>query len=237
MTGALILLCAGRGKRMRRAVADKTLANIAGRTVFAHSVDAFVRARVVRRVVIVHRSPSQRGALAAELAHVKGAAGLDVSWVRGGAERQDSVVAGLAALSGGKGLVFIHDCARPLVAPGQIRRLASAARRHGAAVLAHRVTDTIKRSKEPPGRAVPLQTIDRNHLWAAETPQAFDMRLIARAYGIVCARSLRVTDDTQAVEIAGGWVAIVENPHPNPKITAPADLVLAEHLLAHRSRK
>jgi len=218
---------------MRRAVADKTLARIAGRTVFARSLTAFLRAKVVGQVVITHRSPAQKRRLAAALARVPGAAKLEVSWVRGGAERQDSVAAGLAALTGDKGLVFIHDCARPLVAPEQIRRLAAAARKHGAAVLAHRVTDTIKRTKKPPGRPVQLRTINRNHLWAVETPQAFDRRLIVRAYEIVAQRSECVTDDTQAVEIAGGWVAIVENPHPNPKITSPADIALVEHLLAH----
>lgn len=233
MSGALILLCAGRGKRMRRAVADKTLARIAGRTVFARSLGAFLRAKVARQIVIVHRSPSQKHRLAAELAHVKGASGLHIAWVRGGAERQDSVAAGLAALTGDKGLVFIHDCARPLVAPLQIRRLAAAARKHGAGVLAHRVTDTIKKTKKPPGRAVRLITVERSHLWAVETPQAFDRRLIVRAYDVVKQRGLRVTDDTQAVEAAGGWVAIVENPGPNPKITSPADIALVEHLLAH----
>jgi 2-C-methyl-D-erythritol 4-phosphate cytidylyltransferase len=78
-----------------------------------------------------------------------------------------------------------------------------------------------------------LQTVNRDNLWAVETPQAFDRRLIVRAYGIVMQRGERVTDDTQAVEIAGGWVAIVENPHPNPKITTPADIALVEHLIAH----
>jgi 2-C-methyl-D-erythritol 4-phosphate cytidylyltransferase len=218
---------------MRRAVADKALARVAGRTAFARSLTAFLRAKVVGQVVITHRSPAQKRRLAAALALVPGAAKLEVSWVRGGAERQDSVAAGLAALTGEKGLVFIHDCARPLVASEQIRRLASAARKHGAAVLAHRVTDTIKKTKEPPGRPVPLQTVNRDNLWAVETPQAFDRRLIVRAYGIVMQRGERVTDDTQAVEIAGGWVAIVENPHPNPKITTPADIALVEHLIAH----
>lgn len=234
MSGALILLCAGRGKRMRRAVADKTLARVAGRTVFARSLGAFVSARVAGQIVIAHRSPAHKRRLAAELARVKGAAKLTVAWVRGGAERQDSVTAALAALTGSKGIVFIHDCARPLVAPRQIRRLASAARKHGAAVLAHRVTDTIKKTKKPPGRAVRLKTINREHLWAVETPQCFDRRLIVRAYDLVKQRGLRVTDDTQAVEVAGGWIAIVENPSPNPKITSPADLALVEHLLAHR---
>lgn len=231
MSGALILLCAGRGTRMRRAVTDKVLAAVGGRTVFARSLDAFVRSKVVSHVVIAYRSPVQKRRLTAQLGRMRGAARLTVSWVRGGAERQDSVIAALKALPEGKGIVLIHDCARPLVAPAEIRRVAMSARRHGAAVLAHRVTDTIKKTKKPPGRAVRLKTVDRNHLWAVETPQAFDRPLIERAYEIVQERRLHVTDDTQAVDAAGGWVAIVENPGPNPKITSPADIALVEYLL------
>lgn len=233
MSSALILLCAGRGSRMRRSVTDKTLAVIAGRTVFARSLDAFLKTRIVRQVAITYRSPAQRRNLESQLKRLKPVKTLEVLWVKGGKERQDSVCAALTVLHENTGIVFIHDCARPLVQPLQIRRLAAAARRHGAAVLAHRVTDTIKKSKKPPGQPVHLKTVDRNHLWAAETPQAFDHRLIVRAYDLVSQRGLRVTDDTQAVEIAGGWVAIVDNPSPNPKITSPADIALVEHLLKH----
>ena len=215
---------------MRRSVADKTLTVIAGQSVFARALDAFVEARVVRQVVITYRSPAQRRSLESELKKLRGTT-LEVSWVKGGKERQESVCAALAVLPEKTRLVFIHDCARPLVEPRQIRRVASAARRHGAAVLAHRVTDTIKKSKKPPGEPVRLATVDRNHLWAVETPQVFDRRLIVRAYDLVEERGLRVTDDTQAVEIAGGWVAIVDNPTPNPKITGPADIALVENLL------
>jgi len=233
MSAALLLLCAGRGTRMRRAVPDKVLAIVAGRTVFEHSLQSFIRSSVVDRVVITHRSPAQKRNLQEALTRVEGALGLEVLWVRGGAERQDSVSAALAALPAATGLVFIHDCARPLVTPAQIGALASVARKHGAAVLAHRVTDTIKKTKKTPGRPARLRTVDRDHLWAMETPQAFEHGLIKRAYAAVRRKGLRITDDTQAVEAAGGRVAIVENSSPNPKITSPADIALVEFLLTH----
>lgn len=234
MNAALILLCAGKGARMRRTVPDKVLALVAGRTVFERSLDSFIRSRVVNRIVITYRSPAQRRLLQPALGAVAGAADIPVAWVRGGAERQDSVLAALAAVPDGTRLVFIHDCARPLVTPAQIRKLASVARKHGAAVLARRVTDTIKDTRARPGRPARLRTIDRGRLWAMETPQAFEHRLIARACALVRERGLRITDDTQAIEAAGGRVAIVENPNPNPKITSPADIALVEFLLARQ---
>lgn len=231
MSAALILLCAGKGSRMRRSVPDKVLAVISGRTVFERSLDAFMRSKVVDRLVITFRSPAQQKLLLRALNLVKGAQRLPVTWVRGGKERQDSVEAALAAVPTEVSLVMIHDCARPLVNPAMIRRLATAAGKHGAAVLGHRITDTIKETHGRPGRPALLRTIDRDRLWAVETPQAFKRSLICRAFALIREKELTVTDDTQAVELAGGRVAIVENSLPNPKITSPADIQLVEFLL------
>ena len=142
--------------------------------------------------------------------------------VRGGKERQDSVSAALAALPGDIGHVFIHDCARPLIRPEQLVALHKIVRRSRAVVLAHRVTDTIK-EKRPGGR---LRTVDRSRLWAMETPQVFSRDLIERAYAQVSSRRIKVTDDAAAVEALGHPVELLENPHPNPKLTSPQDLAL-----------
>ena len=97
-----------------------------------------------------------------------------------------------------------------------------------AVVLARRVTDTIKqRSGE--GR---LKTLDRAALWAMETPQVFARDLITRAYARVFSRGLKITDDAAAVELLGHPVALLENPHPNPKLTTPADLAYFEFINA-----
>jgi 2-C-methyl-D-erythritol 4-phosphate cytidylyltransferase len=152
--------------------------------------------------------------------------------IRGGRTRQDSVMHALAALPGDISHVFVHDCARPLVRPDQLIALHNAVRRKNAVVLAHRVVDTIKeRTGRPPHR---LRTIDRSRLWATETPQVFARDLIVRAYARVAARGLSVTDDAEAVEGLGHPVAIVENPHPNPKLTTPADLAYLEFLMRER---
>ena len=101
-------------------------------------------------------------------------------------------------------------------------------RREDAVVLAHRVTDTIKEHSGD-GR---LRTLDRTRLWAMETPQVFSKALILRAYALVAKRRLRITDDASAVELLGHPVALLENLHPNPKLTLPKDLAHMEFLLA-----
>jgi 2-C-methyl-D-erythritol 4-phosphate cytidylyltransferase len=222
---AVVLLTAGRGKRMRGAVADKILAPLAGRSVFAHSVAAFAASGVADFYVIVHRDRRQMLALSA-------LAPTPAFFVRGGRERQDSVAAALAALPPDITHVFIHDCARPLVRPEQLRALLALVRRHGAAVLAHRVTDTIKQAGGADAhRPARLRTVPRETLWAMETPQVFSRDLIARAYARVAAKRLRVTDDAAAAELLRHPVALLENPHPNPKLTAPADFTWCEFLL------
>ncbi|MEY2879457.1 MAG: hypothetical protein RLZZ15_1837 [Verrucomicrobiota bacterium] len=217
---AAILLAAGSGSRMAGAVADKVLAPLAGRPVFAHSVAAFLQSAVVDFYVVVYRDPRQMMELSAF-------APTPSRLVRGGRERQDSVAAALAALPPDIAHVFIHDCARPLVRPEQLVALHKIVRRENAVVLAHRVTDTIK-EHSPSAR---LRTLDRPRLWAMETPQVFSRELIDRAYARVAKKNLRITDDAQAVEHLAHPIALLENPHPNPKLTTPADLSYLEFLL------
>ena len=146
----------------------------------------------------------------------------------------------LEALPGDIAHVFIHDCARPLVRPEQLVELHKMVRRDAAVVLAHRVTDTIKervarvrpRARSAGVPKAKLRTIDRARLWAMETPQVFARGLIAGAYARVKARGRTVTDDAAAIEQAGHPIALLENPHPNPKLTTPADLAYLEFLLS-----
>jgi 2-C-methyl-D-erythritol 4-phosphate cytidylyltransferase len=220
---AAILLAAGRGTRMDGAVPDKVLAPLAGRPAFAYSAAAFLQSGVADFYVVVYRDQRQMTALAAY-------APTPSVLVRGGRERQDSVMSALAALPDDIAHVFIHDCARPLVRAEQLIALHKMVRRENAVVLAHRVTDTIKELR--PGDR--LRTLDRSRLWAMETPQVFSRDLIVRAYTRVAARQLRITDDAQAVEQLGHRVALLENPHPNPKLTTPADIGYLEFLLAEK---
>jgi 2-C-methyl-D-erythritol 4-phosphate cytidylyltransferase len=217
---AAILLAAGSSRRMAGTVTDKVLAPLAGKPVFAHSAATFVRSGVVDLFVVTYRDQQQMIELSAY-------APTPTAFVRGGAERQDSVAAALAELPDDVGYVFIHDCARPLVRAEQLVALHKIVRREDAVVLAHRVTDTIKDHRGE-GR---LRTLDRQHLWAMETPQVFSRALITRAYAAVAKRKLRVTDDAAAVELLRQPVALLENNHPNPKLTTPADMAYVDFLL------
>lgn len=217
---AAILLAAGRSHRMAGSVPDKILASLGGKPVFAHSAATFMRSGVVDFFVVTYRDQHQ-------LVELSAYAPTPTVFVRGGVERRDSVAAALAELPDDIKHVFIHDCARPLVRVEQLAALHKIVRREHAVVLAHRVTDTIKEHRGE-GR---LRTIDRRRLWAMETPQVFSRDLICRAYASLANRRITITDDAAAVELLNQPIALLENPHPNPKLTTPADLAYLEFLL------
>jgi 2-C-methyl-D-erythritol 4-phosphate cytidylyltransferase len=220
---AAILLAAGRGARMQGVVADKVLAPLAGKPVFAHSASAFYRSGVADTYIVTYRDQRQ-------LIELSAYAPTPTQFVAGGAERRDSVAAALAELPSDVEYVFIHDCARPLVQPEQLVALHKIVRREKAVVLAHRVTDTIKEHRGP-GR---LRTLDRSNLWAMETPQVFSRELVCRAYAKAARLGRPITDDAAAVELLGHPVALLENSEPNTKVTTPADLPWLELLLSRR---
>lgn len=150
--------------------------------------------------------------------------------VAGGAERQDSMQAGLAALPEEVALVAVHDAARVLVRPGDVGRVVAAAERSGAALLAVPVRDTLKRVAD--GRVV--ATEPRAALWAAQTPQVFRIALLRKALEEARAACFQGTDDAQLVERLGAVVEIVEGDPGNVKITWPADLAFAAATLRER---
>lgn len=232
MEQAAILLAAGSGSRMRGFVEDKLFAEIAGKPIFQYSLEAFANAKDVSKIVVVYRDDEQRVGLGSILSNMDEVP-YTVLWARGGNERQDSVFNGLEALTLSTDAVCIHDCARPLIRPEFIDELFKAATKDKAAVLAHRVTDTIKQtpSRSRGRRRVPLKDLQRNRLWAMETPQAFRYELIFEAYREVRLSGEVITDDTAAVALKGTRVTIIENPYPNIKVTLPQDIRLIEYFI------
>jgi 2-C-methyl-D-erythritol 4-phosphate cytidylyltransferase len=235
MVHAAILLAAGRGSRMAGATGDKILHPLDGLPVLCYSVNAFLAAGFVGHVVIVHRDRAQR----LELTRALDACALgtvQVSWVTGGRERQDSVFNALSELSLLVDFVFIHDCARPAITPRALVALRKAVTADKAAVLAHRVTDTIKEVScdNDAMRRCRFTDVNRACLWAMETPQAFERERITEAYRKLRLDNAFVTDDTAALARAGQGVTLVENPDPNPKLTTTADLAYLEFLLQKR---
>lgn len=154
--------------------------------------------------------------------------------VAGGAERQDSVRLGLAAVGPEADLVLVHDAVRPFLTVDMIAQVVEAAAKHGAAVVAIPMRDTVKRAG-PDGLIE--ATVDRKPLWLAQTPQAFKRALLEEAHAKALRDGFRATDDAQLVEQLGHRVAIVEGSTENIKVTRPEDLAMGESILASRSKR
>jgi 2-C-methyl-D-erythritol 4-phosphate cytidylyltransferase len=164
--------------------------------------------------------------------------------VAGGASRSESIAAGLARVE--TEIVAVHDAARPLVLPELIDQLVAKLldRPDAAAVVAAAaITDTVKRAREPRpakgdfprGGPTVAQTVSRDHLWAAQTPQVFRTAALREALDTDPQRIAAATDDAMLVEKAGGKVLIHPSPAENLKVTTPLDLRIAELLISARS--
>ncbi|MGF1452101.1 MAG: 2-C-methyl-D-erythritol 4-phosphate cytidylyltransferase [Opitutales bacterium] len=235
---AAILLCGGSSRRMQDNSIDKTLLPLADRPAFLHSLLAFRDSGCIQQAVIVVRDEEQRATIAAAIEQAE-LGEVQVDYTLGGLERQDSVFNGLSALPLWIEYAFIHDCARPLVLPAHIRELHAAAIADKAAVLAHRVHDTIKKvpATRRTLRSRDLKDVPRASLWAMETPQVFERELITDAYRRLRYEGVSVTDDVAAARRQGVKVTLVENRDPNFKLTIPADVDVIDFLLRRRDEQ
>ena len=224
MTTAIIL-AAGKSTRMGGGV-DKAFLSLVNKPVVAWSLVAFERCAEIDRIILVVRKEQLLASKA--VAKMFGISKLD-KIVAGGSKRQESVAAGLAACDIDTRLVVIHDAARPCVRSELIAEVVDQAKRQGAVAVAvgRPVTDTIKMCAK--GSTV-TETVPRDKLWAVQTPQAFQLKVLKAALAKLEPRQ-EVTDDCQAVELAGGTVKIVESLLPNFKITTVEDLQVAGALL------
>lgn len=213
-----IIVASGSSRRMGF---DKLAAPLEGLPVLRRSLDAFLRCDAIDGVVLV--CPRERFEALAP-----GESAKPLLRVDGGAERQDSVRAGLAALPAEAELVAVHDGARPLVRDEAIRETVAAARHWGAASLARPVADTLKRADADGCSAA---AVDRAGLWFMETPQVCRRDWLEEAHRAVARGGLTVTDEVSALQAAGHRSRFVESRFPNLKITRPSDLVLAAALL------
>lgn len=152
--------------------------------------------------------------------------------VPGGEQRQDSVRHGLAELDQEVDIVIVHDAVRPFLTTDMVARTIDAAAQHGAAIVAIPMRDTIKRVGSD---GLIESTIDRSHLWLAQTPQAFQRALLQTAHRKAYLEKYHATDDAQLMEWLGHRVVIVEGNGENIKITRPEDLGIGEAILAARA--
>jgi 2-C-methyl-D-erythritol 4-phosphate cytidylyltransferase len=222
---AALVLAAGRGERLG-ATQPKALLALAGRPLLLHAIEGLAACAELDAIVPV--VPAAELARCAALLRGRERVSAPVA---GGAERQDSMRAGLAALPAEIELVAVHDAARPLVRATEVSAVVAAAQRYGAALLAVPVRDTLKRVVE--GRVA--ETLPRVACWAAQTPQVFRVDWLREALAKAEADGFQGTDDAQLVERLGIPVHVVEGDPSNLKITWPEDLEIAETLLAQRS--
>jgi 2-C-methyl-D-erythritol 4-phosphate cytidylyltransferase len=222
---AAVIVAAGAGRRMGSATRKQYL-SLVGEPILARTLRAFEACAAIGAIALV--APADE--LDWVAANIIGPLGL-VTPVRlcpGGRERQDSVRLGLAALDPDHRLVAIHDGVRPFVQPDQIEACLRAADRHGAALLAVPVADTLKLSDD--GQRVD-KTLPRKGVWLAQTPQVFEYQLIARAHQSALDDGVQGTDDAALVERLGRPVYLVAGSRRNIKVTTPEDLALAEAFL------
>lgn len=230
-----VIAAAGSGRRLG-AGGPKAFVPMAGRPMVEWSIAAFRAAEPVRSIVV-----------AAPPGHAHELGGHDIGVVVGGETRVESVANALEAV--GTELVAVHDAARPLVTPELIEDLVAALAGDPDAagvIAATPLTDTIKQATNPKCgslgthtvRKEPLvveRTLDRDRLWAAQTPQVFRVGALREALAADPERRAASTDEAMLVEAAGGRVLIHPSPPQNLKVTTPLDLRVAEMLLAERA--
>jgi 2-C-methyl-D-erythritol 4-phosphate cytidylyltransferase len=215
-----VIVAAGRGERMGGV--DKMLAPLGDQTVLARVANVFQDCPAVDEIAVVLGEHN----IEAGQRLLQGFSKV-VAVCRGGERRQDSVLAGISQLGGCRWLA-IHDGARPLLTADLITDGLAAAAERGAAVCAVPVTDTIKLVGDDD---YIRETLSRQRLWAAQTPQVFRSDIITKAY-----RQARAefTDDAALVERAGYRVKLYKGSYGNIKITTPAHLALAVVILGER---
>lgn len=217
-----IIVAAGRGERLGGET-PKAFIEVGGSSLLRLSADALSACAEVSALIVVAPKGLEKAARA-EASH----GGKLRAVVAGGATRQESVRAGLARTTRADGVVLVHDAARPFVDPGLVSRVVEAARTHGAAIPVAPVVDTIKRVTV--GRIG--ETVDREALGAAQTPQGFKRAALLQAYARAARARVNLTDEAMAMERDGQKVAAVQGSARNFKITTADDLDRARRLVA-----
>ena len=208
----------------------KQYLKLAGVTVLEHSLSALLACDFIEKVIVALNPLDETAASIMALRDPR------VLLVEGGEARSDSVLAGLAALQGlaaPDDWVLVHDAARPCIATDDISKLAQQVARSGVGgILAVPMVDTVKRAGAD---RIVEQTLSREELWCAQTPQMFAYELLYSALTSAAQRGLAITDEASAMELRGERVQLVTGSVSNLKVTVPDDLPLAEFYLARKN--
>ncbi|MBO8165242.1 MAG: 2-C-methyl-D-erythritol 4-phosphate cytidylyltransferase [Brevibacillus sp.] len=230
MYTGVVIVAAGSGKRMG-AGRNKLWLTIDGKSILAHTVERFATHPEVEEVVLVVSEKDEADVIAwlSKVPYRK-----KVSLTLGGAERQDSVRAGLAALSEQCDYVLVHDAARPFVTKQQITEIIAKVQEDEAVVMAVPVKDTIKVVNRS---GIVEATPARESLWAVQTPQAFRLSLLREAHQKALLEQIHGTDCATLVEWLGFPVKILAGSYENIKITTPDDIWFGEEIMRRRRER
>ncbi len=217
MKVSVIIPAAGASRRFGGRT-KKIFERLKGRPVFIRAVELFVNRDDVCQVQLV---VAREDVETMKTRYAANIGFMGVQLTAGGAERSDSVRNALERVVGEAELVCVHDAVRPCVSPLWIDAVFAEAEKTGAAILAYPLHGTLKKVGQD--RRI-LQTLPREGLWEAQTPQVFRKDLLVRAYAQA---SGPASDDAQLVEALGEAVSVVRGDPRNIKITTRADLALA----------
>jgi len=220
-----VVPAAGVGSRMNLPV-PKQLIEIDGQAVLLKTVNRLLAVSSLQKVVIVAESAFADKIAALPFKHKN-----KIEICIGGASRAESVLNGLKHLqitAGPNAFVLVHDAARPCVRIEDIMGLIEQSCDDGGGLLAMRVSDTIKLADQ---NQQCTDTLDRDALWRAATPQLFNLQLLFKALSAALQQNVAITDEASAMQHAGFKPKLVECHSDNIKITTAPDLVLAEYYL------
>lgn len=226
---SVIIVAAGSGKRMKLDF-NKQYIKLREKEVIAHTIEVFYKNPNVDEIVVCIKKEEEKFFKKQIIDKYQFK---NIKLAYGGAERQDSIHNGLQKVSKDCNIVLIHDGARPFIDNNIINESIEAAKEKCAVVVGVPVRDTIKVVSQGTIENTP----NRSTLWAAQTPQTFEYKLIMKAYEEAYKSNYYGTDDSMLVENIGKSVTMIMGSYENIKITTPEDIDYAEHILNIKEQK
>jgi 2-C-methyl-D-erythritol 4-phosphate cytidylyltransferase len=235
-----IIPAAGLGTRMtaapsakgKKPAATKQFTELGGTPILIHTLRKFVASPDVSEIYVALRANEIDGFRARLEKEAKDVLQEKIHLVEGGEHRQDSVANALHAVSGkDDDIVLVHDAVRPFITEEIIHDVIQAAKKFGAAIAGVPAVDTVKQVERTSDGALITATLPRERVVMAQTPQGFRHDVLKKAFDEAAADGFMGTDEASLVERSGHAVAVVMGSPKNIKITAPADMDLAEFFL------
>jgi 2-C-methyl-D-erythritol 4-phosphate cytidylyltransferase len=213
----------------------KQFIRLAGKPLLAHTLSALANLSFISIIflIVAEEHIPDAGEVVSAWSGQRTSSVPEISIIRGGAERRDSVYNGLKKLPAECDWVMIHDAVRPFASPGLIKTVWEGALTAGACIAAIPATDTVKHARD----GIVLETLSRDEIWLVQTPQVFRKQIVVAAYEKAVAGGWTGTDDASFVERMGVSVSIVPGERTNVKVTTPEDLQWAEWFLSVRAGK